>query len=155
MWTHWKWPSDTRIRNFEKTDGNRTCSIFIRQASWKMKGADKFCMISLWSFWRQIEDALSVLKIGSCEHTTSDFRHSHHKNGTLKSDRLNACSQFSEPIIGSLNSDRVNGPIQNQRIVSVKVIKTGFSSLVGCVLCSTVGEWHVGQNLTSDHTVAN
>ena len=38
------------------------------------------------------------------------FRHSHHKNGTLKSDRLNACFQFLEPTIGSLKSDRVNGP---------------------------------------------
>ena len=29
------------------------------------------------------------------------FRHSHHENGILKSDRLNACFQFSEPRIGS------------------------------------------------------
>ena len=26
-----------------------SCSISIRHSSWKMKGADKFCMISLWS----------------------------------------------------------------------------------------------------------
>ena len=39
------------------------------------------------------------------------FRHSHHRNGTLKSDRLNACFQFSEPRAGSLKSDRVNGPL--------------------------------------------
>ena len=38
-----------------------------------MKGADKFFMISLSSFWRQIEDSLLVLKIGSCEHTTNDL----------------------------------------------------------------------------------
>ena len=38
------------------------------------------------------------------------FRHSQHKNGTLKSDRLNACFQFLEPKIGSLKTDRVNGP---------------------------------------------
>ena len=50
-----------------------SCSICIRHSSWKMKGADKFCMIPLWSFWRQIEDSLSVLKIGSCEHTTNDI----------------------------------------------------------------------------------
>ena len=55
--THWKLPSDTRILNFEKTDGNRTCTIFTRHSPWKMKGADKFCMISLWSFWRQTEDS--------------------------------------------------------------------------------------------------
>ena len=72
-WTHWKPPSDTRICKFEKTNGNRTCSIFIRHSSWKMKGADKFCMISLWSFWRQIGDSLSILKIGSCKHTTNDL----------------------------------------------------------------------------------
>ena len=35
---------------------------------------------------------------------------SHHKNGTLKSYRLNAGFQFSEPRIGSLKSDRVKGP---------------------------------------------
>ena len=39
------------------------------------------------------------------------FRHSHYKNGTLKSDRLNTCFQFSEPRIGSLKLDRVNGPL--------------------------------------------
>ena len=33
------------------------------------------------------------------------------KNGTLKLDRLNACVQFSEPRIGSLKADRVNGPL--------------------------------------------
>ena len=38
-----------------------------------MKGADKFFMISLWSFWRQIEEFLLVLKIGLCEHTTNDL----------------------------------------------------------------------------------
>ena len=57
----------------KKTDGNRTWSIFIRHSSRKMKGADKFCMISLWSFWRQIEDPLSVLKIGWCEHITNEL----------------------------------------------------------------------------------
>ena len=35
------------------------------------------------------------------------------KTGTLKSDRLNACVQFSEPRIGSLKSDRVNGPLHH------------------------------------------
>ena len=54
-------------------DGNRACSIFIRHSSWKMKDADKFCMISVWSFWRQIEDSLPVLKIESCEHTTNNI----------------------------------------------------------------------------------
>ena len=74
VWTHWKWSSDTRIHDFEKKpDRNRTCSVFIRHFSWKMKGTDKFCMISLWSFWPQIEDSLLVLKIGSCEHTTNDL----------------------------------------------------------------------------------
>ena len=73
VWTHWKWPSNTRIHNFENTHGNKTCSIFIRHSSRKMKDVDKFCMISLWSFWRQIEDSLLVLKIGSCEHTTNDL----------------------------------------------------------------------------------
>ena len=73
LWPHLKWPSDKRIRNFEKIHGNRACSIFIRHSSWKMKGANKLCTISLWSFWRQIEDSLSVLKIGSCEHTTNDL----------------------------------------------------------------------------------
>ena len=29
------------------------------------------------------------------------FRHSHHKNGILKSERLNVCFQFLEPTIGS------------------------------------------------------
>ena len=38
------------------------------------------------------------------------FRLFHHKNGTLKSDRLNACFQILEPNIGSLKTDRVNGP---------------------------------------------
>ena len=63
VWTHSKWPSDTRIRKFEKTDGNRTCSIFIRRSSEKMKGAGIFCMVSLWSFWRQIEDSLLARKV--------------------------------------------------------------------------------------------
>ena len=40
------------------------------------------------------------------------FRHSPHKNGTLKSYRLNACFQFLEPKIGSLKTDRVNGPLR-------------------------------------------
>ena len=40
------------------------------------------------------------------------FRHSHHKNRTLKSDRLNTCLQLSEPRIESLKSDRVNGPLK-------------------------------------------
>ena len=40
------------------------------------------------------------------------FRYSNHKNGTLKSDRLNACFQFLEPKIGSLKTDRVNGPLE-------------------------------------------
>ena len=60
-----KWPSDTRVRNFEKMDGNRTCSIFIRHSSWKMKGTDKILhdipVIVLAPDWR----SLSVLKIGS------------------------------------------------------------------------------------------
>ena len=30
-------------------------------------------MISLRSFWRQIEDSLLVMKIGSCEHTLNDL----------------------------------------------------------------------------------
>ena len=38
------------------------------------------------------------------------FRHSHHKSRTMKSDRLNDCFQFLEPKIGSLKTDRVNGP---------------------------------------------
>ena len=33
------------------------------------------------------------------------------KNGTLKLDRLNACVHFSEPRIGTLKADRVNGPL--------------------------------------------
>ena len=73
MWTHRKWPSNRRIRNFEKTDGNRTCSTFIRHSTWKMEGADKFCIISLWSFSRQIEASLLVLKIGSREHATNEL----------------------------------------------------------------------------------
>ena len=63
----------THIRRFEKTDRNRTCSVFIWHSSWKLKGADIFCMICLWSFWCQIIDSLSVLKIKSCEHTTNDL----------------------------------------------------------------------------------
>ena len=50
------------------------------------------------------------------------FRHFHHKNGTLKSDRLNACFQFLEPKIGSLKTDLVNGP-QMRLLVNQKVIK--------------------------------
>ena len=60
-------------------------------------------MISLLSFWLQIDGSLLVLKIGSCEHTANDL--SHHKNGTLKSDRLNVSFQFAEPRIESLKSD--------------------------------------------------
>ena len=66
-----------------------------------MKDADKFCMISLWSFWHQTENSLLVLKIGSREHTTNDRPTFSPQNGTLKSDHLNACFQFSEPRIGS------------------------------------------------------
>ena len=110
VWTHWKWPSDTRIRKFEETDRNRRSSIFIRHSSWKMKDADKFCMISLWSFWRQIDNSLSFWKSDRASILQMTFWHSHHRNGTLKSDRLSACFQFSEPRIGSLKSDRVNGP---------------------------------------------
>ena len=162
MWIHWKWPSNTRSVILKKqTNGNKTCSIFIRHSPWKMKGVHKFCTISLWSFWRQIENYLLVLKIGSCEHTTNDIPTfwtqkrnleigayerllpifgtqnrivwtglvqpnkpqrrgstrfcpepitlSDHKNGTLKSERMNAYFQFSEPKIRSLKSDRVNG----------------------------------------------
>ena len=36
----------------------------------------------------------------------------HRENGTSKSDRLNACVQFSEPRIGFLKSNRANGPIE-------------------------------------------
>ena len=38
-----------------------------------MKGANKFCMMSVLSFWRQIGDSLLVLKIGSCEQITNDL----------------------------------------------------------------------------------
>ena len=79
-----------------------------------MKGANKFCMTSLCLFWRQIEDSLFILKFGSCETLQMTFRHSHHKNGTLKLDRLNACFQFSEPRIGSLKSDCVNRPLHHK-----------------------------------------
>ena len=104
VWTHRKWPSDPRIRKFEKRDRNRTCSIFIRQSSWKMKGANKFCMISLWSFWRQIEGFVvssenrSVWTHYKCLPTFSPQKRN------LEIDRLNACFQFSEPRIGSLKS---------------------------------------------------
>ena len=52
VWTHQKWPSVKWIRNFEKTNGNRTCSIFIQHSPWKMKGTHKFCMIVLAPNWR-------------------------------------------------------------------------------------------------------
>ena len=62
VWIRSKIPSDTRIRNFDKTDRNRTCSIFIRHSSWKMKGADKFCVISLGSYSLEIEDCRCLSK---------------------------------------------------------------------------------------------
>ena len=69
-------------------------------------------------FWKS--DRVNTLQI--------TFGHSHHKNGTLKSDRLNACFQFSERRIGSLKSDRVNGPLNlNFDIFDVK-----FYNFVQC-----------------------
>ena len=41
------------------------------------------------------------------------FRHSQHKNGTLKLNRLNACFLFLEPRIASLKLDLVNGPLDD------------------------------------------
>ena len=112
MSTHWKWPSSTRIRNFEKTDENRTCSIFIRHSSWKMKDADKILhdipVIVLVPNWRFFVSSKKSARVNTLQMT---FRDSHHNNGTLKSDRLNACFQFSKPRIGSLKSDRVNRPL--------------------------------------------
>ena len=90
--------------------------LYFHPTVWQMKGADEVCMVCLWSFWRQIEDSLSVLNIGSCELQMTS-RHSHHKNGILKSDRLNACFQFSKPRIGFLKSDRVNGPLEWQSVI--------------------------------------
>ena len=96
----------------EKTDGNRTCPIFIRHSSWKIKAPTNFA----WYPWDRFGAKLKIL----CQFWKSDrvntlqmtFRHFHHKNWTLKLDRLNACFQFSEPRIGSLKSDRVNGPLK-------------------------------------------
>ena len=53
------------------------------------------------------------------------FGHSHHKNGALKLDRLNACFQFLEPKFGSLETDRLNGPL-NCEAVSLTVFTTMF-----------------------------
>ena len=135
----------------KKTDEYRICSIFIRHSSWKMKGADKFCMIS---FWRQIEDSLLVLKIGSCEHTTNDLPTFSHKNGTLKSDRLNACFQFSEPRIGSLKSDRVNGPwewhsVRSPLPVSLQSASFYFLFAAVSLQCHSIGSKHVSDWLKS------
>ena len=58
------------IKKKKKTNGNRTCSIFIRQSSWKRWKAPTNLS---WAFWCQIEDSLLNLKIGSCEHTTNDL----------------------------------------------------------------------------------
>ena len=63
------------------------------------------------SFWRQIE-VLLVLKTDRVNTLKMTFRHSHHKNETLKSDRVNACFQFLEPKIESLQTNRVNGPLK-------------------------------------------
>ena len=69
--------------------------------------------------WYPYDNFGPILKI-LCKFWKSDrvntlqmtFRHSHHKNGTLKSDHLNDCFQFSEPRIRSLKSDRVNRPFE-------------------------------------------
>ena len=54
------------------------------------------------------------------------FRHSHHKNGTLKSDHLNACFQFLKKKIGSLKTDNLNGPLEGDLIVEIIKVKPGL-----------------------------
>ena len=128
MWTNWKWSSDTRTRKFRKTDRNRTCSIFIRHSSWKMKGANKFCMIPCDRFGAKLKILCQFWKSYRVNTLQITFGHSHHKNGTLKSARLSAYFQFSERRIGSLKSDRVNGPLNlNFDIFDVK-----FYNFVQC-----------------------
>ena len=74
-----------------------------------MKGTDKFCMIVLGPNQRFFVSSGKTDRVNTLKMT---FRHSHHKNGTLKSDRLNACFQFLEPKIGSLKTDGVNEPLE-------------------------------------------
>ena len=64
-----------------------------------MKGADKFCVISLWSFWRQIDDSLLVVKIGQCDYTANGLPTFSPQTGNLEigpSERL-------FPIFGTKN----------------------------------------------------
>ena len=63
-------------------------------------------------FGFQVEDSLLFLKTDLVNTPQMTFRHSHHKNGTLKSDRLNTCFQFLELKIGSLKTDRLKGPLE-------------------------------------------
>ena len=60
------------------------------------------------------------------------FRDSYHKNGALKSDRLNACLQFSEPRIGSLKSDLVKSDTCPQRLYIT------LMTLLNCVQVRTI-----------------
>ena len=114
-----------RDPQFWKTDGNKTCFIFIRHSSWKMKSVDKFCMIVL----SQIEDPWSVLKIGSREHTTNDLP-------TFLPQKRNLEIGSSErllPIFGTKN-----------RILKIGSCERAFtysSHLLHCWEISTKNQW--------------
>ena len=86
----------------KKTDGNRTCSIFIRHSPWKMKGTDKFCTIVLAPNWRFFVSSEITDRVNTLQMT---FRHSHHKKRNLEigpSERL-------LPVVGSKNRILKNG----------------------------------------------
>ena len=59
---------------------------------------------------RFFEDSLSVLKNGSCEHTTNDLPTFSTQKRNLEIGPSERLSSIFWKIIGSLNMDRLNGP---------------------------------------------
>ena len=95
-----------------------------------MKGADKFCMISLWSFWRQIKDSLLVLKVGSCEHITNDIPTFSPRKRNLEigpSERL-------LPVLGTKNRVLKIGSCERAFTLEIKSV----SDLVHFFFCRTL-----------------
>ena len=109
--THWKWPSDTRIRNFEKNGWKQDKlyfhpTIFLKDERRRQILHDISVIVlgPNWRFFVGSEDRIvwTHYKWPSCILTT--------KTEPWNQERLNTCFRFSEPRIGSLKSDRVNRP---------------------------------------------
>ena len=101
-------PSNGSVILKKKTDWNRTCSIFIRHSPCKMQGTDKFCMTVLAPNWRFFVSSEKQI-VWTHHKWPSDILTTKTKpwNRTV----WTPASSFMEPKVGSLKTDRLNGPL--------------------------------------------